>query len=249
MFVVFRRRSHESGGRGQKNFPNLQPWQEIPGPWSVRFDPQWFYPMDGLNGDQAKGLFVFDKLEDWATRPEPAVKYFSGTAVYRKVFDLAPRISSQQAADSRHSRILLDLGRVKETARVKLNGRDLGVVWCHPWQVEITGIVNPGQNKLEIEVANLWPNRLVGDGSLPPGQRRTQTNFPSEPNQALLSSGLLGPVRILILETAEAPAPRATSSYRHPRLDTDGKLADDDGTAYLIYTPITNRHSHSARRG
>jgi len=81
---------------------------------------------------------------------------------------------------------------------VKLNGKDLGVVWCAPWRVEITGAVKPGDNALEIEVVNLWPNRLIGDGKLPVEQRRTRTNIvaPSAP----LTSGLLGPVMISTTE-------------------------------------------------
>ena len=86
---------------------------------------------------------------------------------------------------------------MKDLAKVWLNGKDLGLVWCHPWRVEITGAVKPGENTLEIEVVNLWPNRLVGDSKLSAKMRRTQTNFPVGSNQPLLSSGLLGPVRVL----------------------------------------------------
>jgi hypothetical protein len=86
---------------------------------------------------------------------------------------------------------------VKETAKVKLNGKELGVVWCHPWRVEITGAVKPGENQLEIEVVNLWPNRLIGDTTLTEAQRRTRTNKTTDPKGKLLPSGLLGPVQIL----------------------------------------------------
>jgi hypothetical protein len=167
--------------------------QELTGPWTVQFNPQWFYPTDGLSGDQAKGLMTFDKLEDWTQRPESAVKHFSGTAVYRKVFDL----SDPSTIRNPQSTIYLDLGVVKDTAKVKLNGKDLGVVWCHPWRADITSAVKPGENQLEIEVVNLWPNRLAGDRALPETQRRTQTNIPIDPRKPLLPSGLLGPVRLL----------------------------------------------------
>ena len=196
MFVVFRRALVGTDRRASRpaNFLKLEPMQEITGPWTVQFDPQWFYPTDGLSGDQAQGLMVFDKLEDWTKRPEAAVRHFSGTAVYRKVFALADPSKLQTSKFKIH----LDLGTVKETARVKLNGKDLGVVWCAPWRVEITGAVKPGDNALEIEVVNLWPNRLVGDGKLPVEQRRTRTNIvaPSAP----LTSGLLGPVMISTTE-------------------------------------------------
>jgi hypothetical protein len=192
MFIVFRKALVGTDRRAVRpaNFLKLETMQEITGPWTVQFDPQWFYPTNGLSGDPANGLMTFDKLEDWSQRPETAVKYFSGTAVYRKAFALADPSKIQNSK----SKIHVDLGTVKETARVKLNGKDLGVVWCAPWRVEITGAVKPGDNALEIEVVNLWPNRLVGDGKLPVEQRRTRTNVgaPSAP----LPSGLLGPVTI-----------------------------------------------------
>ena len=87
---------------------------------------------------------------------------------------------------------------MKNLARVRLNGQDLGVVWTAPWWVEITGAAKAGANDLEIEVVNLWPNRLIGDARLPKEQRRTVTNVEkfNKPNAALLESGLLGPVTV-----------------------------------------------------
>jgi hypothetical protein len=197
MFVVFRKQVSEVGGqksevRNQQNFVKVTPVQEITGAWTVQFDSQWFYPTDGLIGDQAKGLITFDKLEDWTQRPEQAVKYYSGTAVYKKEFGIQESVSSSGKG------LFLDLGTVKETAKVKLNGKDLGVVWCHPWRVEITGTIKPGENQLEIEVVNLWPNRLIGDTTLTEAQRRTRTSNLTDPKAKPLSSGLLGPVRILV---------------------------------------------------
>jgi len=198
MFVVFRDSRQETGDRRQnetKNFPESKPLQEIAGQWAVQFDPQWFYP-DKEEGGRKKADVTFEQLEDWSKRPEPAIQHFSGTAVYRKTFALA----DPSAIRNPQSTIYLDLGTVKETARVKLNGKDLGVVWCAPWRVEITGAVRPGENALEIEVVNLWPNRLVGDAKLPAEQRRTHTNITTDPKQPLLTSGLLGPVRVIKCE-------------------------------------------------
>jgi hypothetical protein len=84
MFVIFRKDIQKVKGRRQKaelNFPVFVKVQDLTGPWTVQFDPQWFYPADGLSGDQARGLMVFDKLENWLNRPGPAVHYYSGTAV------------------------------------------------------------------------------------------------------------------------------------------------------------------------
>ena len=82
--------------------------------------------------------------------------------------------------------------------RVRLNGRDLGVVWCPPWRVDISAAVRPGENLLEIEVVNFWPNRLIGDAKLPPEKRLTKTNIRAfQADAPLMPSGLLGPVRIV----------------------------------------------------
>jgi hypothetical protein len=79
-------------------------------------------------------------------------------------------------------------------ARVRLNGKDLGVVWCPPWRVEITSALQPGENHLEIEVANHWGNRAIGDAALPEALRRTKGNFTLPADKLLFPSGLLGPV-------------------------------------------------------
>ena len=98
--------------------------------------------------------------------------------------------------------MFLDLGVVHEIARVRLNGEDLGTVWCAPWRVDISNAVMQGRNDLEIEVANLWPNRLIGDAALTADQRFTWTiaGHPYKADSKLLPSGLQGPVKILIRE-------------------------------------------------
>jgi hypothetical protein len=64
--------------------------------------------------------------------------------------------------------------------------------------------VKAGENKLEVKVVNLWPNRLIGDDALPKEKRFTETNMRRFTSKTpLLSSGLMGPVQIL----AENPAP------------------------------------------
>jgi hypothetical protein len=203
-FVVFRKPA--AGGKTAKamNFPAVKPVAELTGPWEVSFDPAWFYPDDGSGGK-----LRFARLEDWSKRPEAAIRYYSGRATYRMTFDA-------RAEDSQ-SPVLLDLGVVRNLARVRLNGRDLGVVWTAPWRIALpTGLLKAAGNDLEIEVANLWPNRLIGDATLAKEKRRTATNVrtydtltsgdygcpkcaqrkqsgrPAE----LLPSGLLGPVTL-----------------------------------------------------
>ena len=113
----------------------------------------------------------------------------------------------------------LDLGIVHDLARVRLNGKDLGVVWCAPWQVDITAALKTGDNQLEIEVANRWINRLVGDQQPADAQVRTvqfssgllegkeyktgrytfetrSLKKPFNKDAPLLPSGLIGPVTL-----------------------------------------------------
>ena len=95
----------------------------------------------------------------------------------------------------------LDLGKVNVSALVRLNGKELGVVWCDPWRIDLGKSLKKGLNKLEIEVVNRWPNRLIGDGKLPQEQRLTKTNLTGYYNpdveHQLLPSGLLGPVVLM----------------------------------------------------
>jgi hypothetical protein len=156
----------------------------------VAFDPKWGGPE----------RVTFDTLADWTKRPEDGIKFYSGTAVYRKTFD-APEVSRGQ-------RLFLDLGTVKNLARVRLNGHDLGAVWCAPWRVDITGAVKPKGNQLEISVANLWPNRLIRDQGLPAAQRLSSTTWnPFAKDAPLLESGLLGPVTLVREEKGAVAKP------------------------------------------
>jgi len=190
-FVVFNKETQKPVAKARnaaaKNFPALTTAQEITGAWEVTFDPKWGGP----------GKVNFEKLEDWINRPEEGIKLYSGTAIYRKTFTLAGEPGNQPP-------FYLSLGSVRYTARVKLNGKDLGIVWTAPWRVEITSALKAGANELEIEVINLWPNRRIGDASLPEEKRYTQSNItfspinPANPpdRSGLLTSGLLGPVLI-----------------------------------------------------
>ena len=89
------------------------------------------------------------------------------------------------------------IGDVRELAEVKVNGQSCGIVWAPPFRVDISRALKPGANQLEIEVVNFWPNRIIGDQSLPETQRLTKTNVRKlTAKTPLMPSGLLGPVRI-----------------------------------------------------
>jgi hypothetical protein len=208
-FLVFRKPVTTAPRKG-RNFYETQTIAELKGSWEVSFDP-------GRGGPEK---ITFPALEDWTERPEDGIKFYSGTALYRKTFDLPSSLAPLP--------LWLDLGIVKNLARVRLNGQDLGVVWCAPWRVNIAQAVRPQGNQLEVEVVNLWPNRLIGDEQLPsdcqfgpggnlaswpdwllkgqprPAQKRhtfsTWKHFTK--GSPLLPSGLLGPVTLV----AEKPA-------------------------------------------
>jgi hypothetical protein len=186
VFVVFRRSIAPSvGGSAQGNYPSLQPMARIDGPWTVAFDPKWGGPPAPV---------TFDTLTDWTERPEDEIKYYSGSALYTKSFDLP---ALPPTIPPGHT-ILLDLGTVHEVASVRLNGHDLGVVWTQPARVDITSAIKPTANMLEIKVVNLWPNRLIGDSFLPADRQFTHTNVHHfTQSSSLLPSGLMGPVNIL----------------------------------------------------
>jgi len=200
-FIVFSK-STKTSPDIKKNFPERTKLATLDKTWTVSFDPKWGGPAS----------VTFDSLTDWTSNADKGIKYYSGIAVYRQHFD-GPAATD---TDKNH-RLYLDLGKVKNMARVIFNGQDLGVVWTAPWKVDITGLVKLKDNLLEISVANLWPNRLIGDDQLPQdgikndkfpewllkGEPRTSGRFafttydPYNKDSPLLESGLLGPVTII----------------------------------------------------
>lgn len=185
-FVVFR--PTKDRGESAPNFPTLRVLGQLDSPWQVSFDPRWGGPAQT----------VFPTLSDWSQNPDAGIRYYSGKAVYRQTF-LAPSIPSDAP-------VYLDLGTVRDMAQVRVNGQDVGTVWCAPWRVEVSRALHPGENQVEITVANRWPNRLIGDKRLPEDKRLASTTWnPFRADDPLLPSGLLGPVTLV------ASGPRSRS--------------------------------------
>ncbi len=158
-FVVFRR-PVEAPGKAGSNVSTPAVALTVSGPWEVAFDPK--------RGGPAQTTFA--ALTDWSQSTQAGIRFYSGQATYRTKFR-APALAADRAS-------WLDLGRVAVMARVRLNGRDLGVAWCQPFRVAVpAGLLRAGDNDLEITVANLWINRLTGDAGLPSDQRRTWTTW------------------------------------------------------------------------
>ncbi len=148
-FVVFRPSSTAVAGR-----PPYQGKTKnslfVDGAWEVTF----------LNGRGApSGPVTFTALTPWNEHAEDGIRYYSGSAIYRKTMP-APQLASGE-------RLVLDLGEVKNIATVTVNGKTFPVLWKPPYKVDITEALSGAPLTLEIKVTNLWPNRLIGDDALP----------------------------------------------------------------------------------
>ena len=153
---------------------------QLDGPWSVSFQP----------GRGAPAAAEFAKLEPLDEHAEPGIRYYSGIATYTKEF-AAPE--SWQPGQP----LWLDLGEAREVAEVIVNGSRAGYAWHAPYRVDIGAVAKKGRNTLEVRVANLWVNRLIGDAQ-PDAEKLTWTALPTyRANAPLRRSGLIGPVRIL----------------------------------------------------
>jgi hypothetical protein len=194
------------GTRRQINATEVPQAQEISGPWSVRFAPQWGGPAQA----------TFEKLVSWSSHADAGIKYYSGTAVYSAAFELPRTLLKGDR------QLYLDLGRVEVMAEVKVNGKRFPLLWKRPYRLDVSAAARAGQNTIEIAVVNLWPNRLIGDEQLPEDSEResngTLKRWPQwlldgkpspagrytfsmwrlwKKNDPLLDSGLLGPVKLI----------------------------------------------------
>ena len=157
VFVVFREPLRDDlptlGGTAASagDSRRVAPTVELSGAWQVAFPPE----------SGAPASVEFPRLSSWTEQADPDVKYFSGIATYRYVLEQLP--DSLAGAPS----IALDLGNVQVIAEVTINGRNLGVLWKKPYRVDVTEALQPGRNLIEVRVANLWLNRLIGDHALP----------------------------------------------------------------------------------
>lgn len=178
-FVVFEKNTDKTAGTATTNELQLKPLAILSSNWTVQFD----------SGEIARGPkedVPFDTLIDWSTSSDEAIKYYSGTAVYKTTFEL------QEAPKGK---VYLSFGAVSEMAKAKINGKEVGGVWTAPLRLEITDAVKVGKNTVEIEVVNCWVNRLIGDSKLPEAERKTWCAVNTyTPDSPLKRSGLIGPV-------------------------------------------------------
>jgi hypothetical protein len=171
----------------------------VEGIWSVEFS--------GIGGRQHR--MDMSKLVDWITVPE--LKDFSGSALYTIDVDLPAKFAGKTSA------VFLDLGEVHEVAQVLVNGTEAGKVWMHPYRVEVSGLLKPGKNKIQIRVANLVWNYAMGLEKPTPIPEELQAHYGTTWNKDCkswetlqnhkrnnkndrLPSGLPGPVTLRLSE-------------------------------------------------
>jgi hypothetical protein len=150
-------------------------------PWSLSFQP----------GRGAPASIILDKLISWPDSADEGIKYFSGAGTYTQTVHASADWFKQGA------KLWIDLGDVKNLAEVTVNGKPLGVVWHAPFRVDVTSALKPGTNEVKIKVVNAWVNRLIGDEQPDATTKYTFADVkPYKASSPLLTSGLLGPVRI-----------------------------------------------------
>ncbi len=175
LFVVFRSKSSEQ----EVDLPiKTLSTSIVSGPWQVAF----------LSGMGAPETALFPVLTDWQDDENLYIRYYSGTASYKKEISLS--------ADQVGGEVWLNLGTVKNVAEVIVNGHNLGILWKTPYRVNITNAAREGQNAIEIKVTNLWVNRLIGDQRGDAGTYTYTTQPFYQATSSLKSSGLIGPVNI-----------------------------------------------------
>ena len=125
------------------------------------------------------------QLFDWSKHSDDKIRYFSGHALYKITWPLKEKKILKKRA-------WLSLPNVKDIAHVWVNGKDCGIAWTAPYEVEITGALKKGNNKIEIEVVNTWHNALRGadQGKAPYNGIWTNAKYRTK-GDALLPAGLI----------------------------------------------------------
>jgi hypothetical protein len=181
-FIVFSGKGKPQASGVKANFPDPETVIEITTPWTVTFESDTIKrgPSDPV---------TFATLQSWSQSDDARIRYFSGAAVYANIFTFDAKPAGN---------LYLDLGKVCVMAKVKINGQYAGGAWTPPYRVNITDVVNAGENTIEVEVVNTWINRFIGESFLPVEQRRVNHRLDIwKPTSPLHESGLLGPVRVV----------------------------------------------------
>jgi len=153
----------------------------IDGPWNVAFQADRGAPQ----------TLLLETLQSLSENEEAGIRYFSGIATYQNTLVL-------ENDPTDHAAMWLDLGMIGDVAEVIVNGEPAGITWLAPYRVNIAPFVKPGENAIEVRVANVWANRLIGDAQ-PGAEKVARVAAPTYvPNAPLRPSGLIGPVQVIV---------------------------------------------------
>ncbi|MCP4312677.1 MAG: hypothetical protein GY790_15555 [Bacteroidetes bacterium] len=147
VFVVFRKSLTQDSSDAYVA-PETLAELDFAEPWNVSF-----------TGNGAPEAIVMNELTDISKHELADVRYFAGMISYENNI----HIDEKQDGVER----ILNLGEVHVSAEVIVNGKSAGVLWKRPYKLDITEALVEGENKLKVNVANLWVNRIVGDQELP----------------------------------------------------------------------------------
>lgn len=139
---------------------------------AIDLSKEWEIDFHGVQKTPSK--FVIPYLKSWTNFDSKAIIYFSGTATYSKTFSLL----ESQVNES--SKMILDLGMVKNFADVFVNGKEVANLWKYPFVLDITKFLKTGKNEIRIDVTNLWANRMIGDEQEPADMEWTKESFSSD---------------------------------------------------------------------
>ena len=148
----------------------------------------WDISWKGRDGNLKHFLTL--QLRDWSKFPDTSLKYYSGHMWYKSHFTV-------ESIDQNKT-YWINIDTLHNLATVRINGKEAGILWTVPYQLDISKYLMPGKNTVEILVTNTWRNRLIGD-ELNPAARSTWYNSPYPlKNKPLLPAGITGEVKIAI---------------------------------------------------
>jgi hypothetical protein len=187
MFVVFAQPAGSHGNDPTTKTSEVTTVKLPASQWTISFQD---------NRGAPSGAQKLHGFTSWTESPDAGIRYFSGTATYRT------EIEGKRAAGDRVFLVLTDL---REICTVRINGKPAGTIWAMPYRLDVTDSLNEGNNTLELDVTNLWPNRIIGDAQPGNTHAYTSTNIRKyNSGSPLLPSGLIGPIAIETVHAAHS---------------------------------------------
>lgn len=216
-FVVFREKNTTNANKCTKVQTKLTSSIALNQDWTITFTDKRQKIENPIRTNQ---LFL------WNESTNEKIKYYSGTAIYRTAFDI-----SQKDLNASSS-IVLHLGEeLYNIASITVNGQKLGSVWAKPFEREIRRALCSGKNCIEIQVANTWINRIIGDEAIP-----DDAEYETEGTKFTI--GRASKIPEWIYEAKEMPSNRKRLTYAtwtHYKLDSPLMKAGLEGPVQLKF--------------